>query len=325
MTFKRRDFVGSGVVAICLPSDGRAQVPNKVARIGWLGTPWGMSHKSALAGFRGGMRDLGWVEGRDFVLDLREGERDQAAAFATELLRAKADIIVTQGPMIQGARAELGATPVVFAFSGDVVAAGLVASLAHPGGGMTGVTAMSVDLVGKRLELLKEALPAMRRVAILANPAHPGEPLELIESQAAARRLGVSVQYLPVRSLPELELAFEAMQRERAEGLLAFPDASINRYAKRIAEFSVRRRVPAISGFAEFAEAGNLMSYGPNFIQLWRRIASYVDRLLKGAKPSELPVEQPTSFELVINLVAAKALGLSLPQGLLLRADEVIR
>lgn len=296
----------------------------RIVRIGWLGTPWGMSHKSSLTGFRHGMNDLGWREGRDWVIEVRQGERADAAALTAELVQAKVELIVTQGPMILDAHKIASTTPMVFAFSGDPVAAGLVSNLARPGGQRTGVTAMALELVGKRLELLKQAVPTLRRVALLANPSHAGEPLELLESQAAAQRLGLTLQYLPVRSPADLDAAFQAMLRERAEAISAFPDASINRHGRTIAEFALRSRIPAISGFAEFAEDGNLMSYGPNFLQLWHRMASYADRILKGANAGDLPVEQPTSFELVINMNVAKALGLALPQQLLLRADRVI-
>jgi putative ABC transport system substrate-binding protein len=274
--------------------------------------------------FRQGLQERGWVEGRTLALEVRFGEREQAPQLATELLRARVAVIAAEGPMVLRARAELGATPVVFGFSGDPVEARLVASLSRPGGQMTGVTAMSWDLVGKRLELLKEALPGLARVAVLANPAHPGEQSELRVSREAARRLGLALQYVTARGPGEFEAAFEAMTRERAQAAVVFPDAMVNRHARAIAELAARHRIPTVSGAAEFAEAGNLAAYGPPLGELWRAVAGHVDRILRGARPAELPVEQPTRFELVINVRTAHLLGLSLPRALLARADRLI-
>jgi putative ABC transport system substrate-binding protein len=241
------------------------------------------------------------------------------------LVRLKVDVIVTQGPAVLGARAMTGSIPVVFGFSGDPVEAKLVESLGRPGGNLTGLSLLALELVGKRLELLKEALPGLTRVAILANPSHPGEQAELKASQTAASRLGLTVQYLPVRAVSDFDAAFDAIARERAEAIVAFPDALMMRQAKAIAAFAAKRRIPAVSGWAQFVVDGNLMTYGPNLEESYRYIAThYVDRILRGAKPADLPVEQPTKFELVINLKTAKALGLTIPQSILLRVDEVI-
>jgi putative ABC transport system substrate-binding protein len=297
-----------------------AQTGASVARVGWVGVAPGVTIDS----FRRGMRERGWIEGQNFVLEARYGEYTQAPQLVTELLRTKVDLIVAQGPMVLRARDALGSTPVIFGFSGDPVEARLVASLSRPGANMTGLTAMAWELVGKRLELLKEALPGLKRIAILANPAHPGEQSELRISQEAARKAGVSVQYLPVRSTKDFEAAFDAMVRERAQAAIAFPDAFMNGHAKVVAELSARRGIPVMSGAAQFAEAGNFMTYGPVLAEFWRSVSYYADKVLKGARPADLPVGQPTTFELVVNLKVARALGVSLPQSLLLRADRII-
>jgi putative ABC transport system substrate-binding protein len=213
----------------------------------------------------------------------------------------------------------------VFGINGDPVEAGLVASLARPGGNLTGITALTLSLTGKRLEMLKEARPGLVRVAALANASHPGVQAELRESRAAAARLGLALQYVPVSSAKDFDAAFAAIAAEGAQALLAFPDTLMNAQARVIADFALQRRLPTVSGWAEFTQAGNLMSYGPNLHAFYRHLAGPVDKLLRGAKPADLPVEQPTQFELVINLKTAKALGLAIPPSLLLRADEVIQ
>jgi putative tryptophan/tyrosine transport system substrate-binding protein len=235
------------------------------------------------------------------------------------------DVIVAQGPLVFGAQDGAGALPMVFVFSGDPVEAKLVTSLARLGGTLTGVTLLALELAEKRLALLKEVRPGLSRVAILANPVHPGEPAELQASQTAAQQLGLTLQYVPVRAVSDFPAAFEAIARERAEALLAFPDALIMLQRHVIAEFAAQHRMPAVSGWADFAVAGNLMTYGPNLPAMFRRVAYYVDRILTGTKPADLPIEQPMTFELVINLKAAQALGLTIPPVLLFQADEVIR
>ena len=309
------------LVALLVPtSPAAAQAGGNVARIGWIGVGKGLTFDS----FRQGMRERGWIEGHNLVIEARFGDYSQAPQLVADLQRAKVDVIVAQGPMVLRARDALGTTPVVFGFSGDPVEAGLVNSLGRPGGNMTGLTAMAWELVGKRLELLKEALPGLKRVAVMANAAHAGEQSELRVSQEAARRLDVNLQYLPVRAATDFEPAFEAMVRERAQAVIAFPDAFMNGNAKAIADLATRRGIPVMSGAAQFAEAGNFMTYGPGLTDFWRSVSYYADKVLKGARPADLPVGQPTTFELVINVKAAKALGVSVPQSLLLRADRVI-
>jgi putative ABC transport system substrate-binding protein len=308
------------VALLAPPLLSGAQPAGKGARVGWVGS----GRTGPFEAFRDGMRERGWVEGQNLTLEARVGELAQAPHLMAEVQRAKVDVIVTEGPMVLRARTGAGATPLVFGFSGDPVEARLVANLARPGGTMTGVTAMSWDLIGKRLQLLKEALPGLARVAVVANPAHPGEQSELRVSQEAARELDVALQYLPVRAPGDFEAAFGAMVRERAQAAIVFPDAFMNRNAKAIADLAARHRIPVVSGVREFAEAGNFMTYGPSLTEFWRHVSQYVDKILKGARPADLPVEQPTTFELVINLRTARALGLSVPPSLLVRADRIL-
>jgi putative ABC transport system substrate-binding protein len=322
----RRTFTGAlGGGMLVLPGVLVAQQPVRIARIGWLAVgPGPQAVPANLQAFRDAMRESGWIEGQNLVVESRSGNRDQARTLAAELVEGKLQVIVAQGPMVFGAEAAAGTIPVVFAFSGDPVEAKLVASLARPGGNLTGVTLLSYELAGKRLELLKEAFPGLRRVALLANLAHPGEQAELRASQVAAQRLGLKVQYLPVRTVGDFSEAFDTIEREGGEAIVAFPDLLIMSQASSIAQFAARQRIPSVSGWPEFAEAGNLMTYGPG-LGVWRQVALQVDQLLKGAKPADLAVEQPTRFELVINLKTAKTLGFTIPRSLLQRADKVIQ
>ena len=324
---KRRQFLFASTALLVAPivEAQRRDIP---VRIGWIaiGTPTSRT-SLFLDAMLHGLRELGYVEGRNLVIEARWAEGyEQVSELAADLMRARVEIVVAQGQTIQNVKEVIsGRIPIVFGFSGDPVEAGFVASLSRPGGSLSGVSYMTFELVGKRIELLREVLPGVSRVAILANPLHPGESRELSSSQAAARQLGITLQYLPVRSAKDVEAAFAAMTRERAEAITAFPDALIMLHRKAIADYSLRRRIPAVSGWADFARDGNLMTYGPNLSDSWRRVASYVDKVLKGAKPSDLPVEQPTKFELVINMKTARAIGLTVPQSVLLRADELIQ
>jgi putative ABC transport system substrate-binding protein len=300
--------------------------PGPAVRIGWLaGSAGPLPTPAYLDALRAGLRERGWVEGRNLTIDARWGDRGSAAALTAELLKLRPQVLVAQGAMVLGAGTVDSTVPIVFGFSGDPVEAGLASSFARPGGRLTGVAMQSLELVGKRLEVLKELMPRLARVAILANPAHPGERLELRASRTAADRLNVAVQYLPVSSARDFELAFPALLRGRAEAIVAFPDALVMSQAKVIAEFARRHRVPAVSGWSEFADEGNLLTYGPNLRTTWKQAAGLVDRILRGARPAELPVEQPSSFELVINLRAAEALGLAIPTAVAMRADRVVR
>lgn len=327
---QRRRLISAGVLALTSLAVQRPLAQpartGAVARIGWLaGSAGPLPTPAYLEALRSGLLERGWVEGRNLTIDVRQGARDSAAALTIELLKLRPQVLVAQGAMVLGARNVDSTVPIVFGFSGDPVEAGLAASFARPGGRLTGIAMQSLELVGKRLEFLKELLPRLSRVAILANPAHPGEQLELRASRAAADKLGVTVQYLPVTLTRDFELAFPALLRERAEAIVAFPDALIMSQAKAIAEFSHRHRVPAVSGWSEFADEGNLLTYGPNLRATWKQAAGVVDRILRGARPADLPVEQPSSFELVINLRTADTLGVTIPPAVALRADRVVR
>jgi putative ABC transport system substrate-binding protein len=273
------------------------------------------------------MRDRGYIEGQNLTIDARWMESvspDEAASITAELVRSKVDVLVAQGASIFGVKAAAGSVPVLFGYSGDPVAAKLVASLARPGGNLTGITFLTLELAGKRVELLKEAAPRISRLAILFNPLHIGEEEAVRESQTATQRLGLPLQPFAVHSVAEITAALDTMVRGRINGVVALPNALIMLQRNAIAEFAIRHRVPTISGWEDFAVDGNLMTYGPNLQEAWRHLATLVDKVLKGAKPGDLPVEQPTTYQLIINLKTAKALGLTIPQSLMLRADRLI-
>lgn len=323
----RRRLLAAACAIVVVPLASRAQRAGTVRRLGWLGWTGGAGvapSLAALEAFRSGMAERGWQEGKNLAIETRAGDGVQARSLTAELLQSGIDVIVAMGPMVFGARAAAGAVPVVFSINGDPVEAKLVASLARPGGNLTGVTALSAELAGKRLELLKEVAPRTVRIAAIANQAHPGVQTERDATQAAALKLGVALQWFPVYSAADFPKTFEAIARDGATAIVAIPDNLINQRARDIAGFAAGRRLPAVSGWAEFAEAGNLLSYGPNLRAYYRRLAVYADKLLGGAHPADLPVEQPTEFELVVNLKAAKSLGLHVPQSVLLRADRTI-
>jgi putative ABC transport system substrate-binding protein len=282
-----------------------------------------------LDAFRQGLRELGWVEGQNIVIDYRfaEGRFDRLPDLAAELVRLKVDIIVAvPTPAAVAAKNATGTMPIVAISVGDPVGIGLIASLARPGGNVTGSSySVGLEIGGKQLELLKETVPKVRRVAILSNPGNPGQPLSIRELNVAARSLGVQLQLLEARGPNEFDGAFAAMATERVGALLVVADSLFVLHRSRLADLAARSRLPAVYGSRDTVEAGGLMSYGPSLRDLYRRSATYVDKILKGAKPGDLPVEQPTKFELVINLKTAKALGLTIPQSLLQRADEVIQ
>ena len=307
-----------------IPSGVLAQ-RNSMLRIGWLSAD--KADSPFFEAFRTGMKELGYVEGRNLVIDARFAEGSTAALdrFAVELVGLKPQVMVTQGGPATHPMQKAGATmPVVFGYSGDPVAGKLVASLARPGGNFTGITFLSLDLVGKRMGLLKETLPSLKRVAIIANPGHAGEPDELRASQGAAKSLGLDVDYHQTRTEPELDSALAAILKAGNGAIDVFPDAFTLRHGEKIAAFALKNGVPAISGWARFAELGNLMAYGPNLQDVYRRLAVYVDKIAKGARPAELPVELPTSVEFVVNLKSAKSLGIAIPQTVLLRTTRVI-
>ncbi len=309
-----------------LPAD--AQQPRTVPRIGFLSSVSANSVRPRLEAFKQGLRELGWVEGQSITIDLRlaEGRNDRLPGLAEELVRLKVDVIVTHGVVATlAARRATSAIPIVFGSADDAVAAGLVTSLARPGGNVTGLTVISPELSGKRLELLREVIPRLKRLAVLRNPTNPVSLPELKETQVAAQSLGLLIQSLEVTDPGGFAGAFSAMTREQAGALIVLSDAMFTGRHAQIVDHAAQSRLPAIYWTREFVDAGGLMSYGPNYADLYRRAATYVDKILKGAKPADLPVEQPTKFELVINLKAARALGLKIPQSILIRADQAIQ
>jgi putative ABC transport system substrate-binding protein len=317
-------LVTLALAPLVAPIASEAQQPGKVPRIGYLSS--GTATSALYAAFRQGLRELGYVEGQNIAIEYRYAEgRPQLVELSTDLVRLKVDVIVAELAASYAAKLSTPAIPIVFGFSGDPVEAGFVPNLARPGGNMTGITFLALELVGKRLELLKEAASGISRVAVLASPAHPGEQRELMATQAAAQTLGVSLQYLPISASSDFDRAFETITSARAKAVLAFPDALTMAHRNQIAEFALKRRLPSVFGWREYVEAGGLMSYGPNLSDSFRRITSYVDKILKGAKPADLPVEQPMKFELVLNLKTAKALGLTIPPSIMVRADQVIQ
>jgi putative ABC transport system substrate-binding protein len=325
----RRAFIAGVVSVLGVPLAGEAQQPGKVPRVGFLGPRSRSDGTPYLDAFLQGLRELGWVEGQNIAIEYRfaEGRLDRLAALAAELVRLKVDVILAAStPPAVAAKSATSTIPIVMATSADPVELGLVASLARPGGNVTGLSfSVALDVVGKELELLKETVPKVRRVAVLWNPANPGNTLAMKTLRNTARSLSVQLQLLEARSPNEFEAAFAAMAREGAGALLVVPDSIFGLHRARLQDLAAKSRLPAMHGLREHTEAGGLMSYAVDLRDSFRRSATYVDKILKGAKPADLPVEQPTKFELVINLKTAKALGLTIPQSVLLRADEVLQ
>jgi len=326
---RRRFFGVIGGVLIAVPLAADAQQAGKVARIGVL---WGGETAFAmpyLEAARRALIDLGYVEGKDFVVEVRFGERKPGAVdtLAADLVQRKVDVIVAAGdPSILAARRATGTIPIVMVAAGDPVRRGLAASLARPGGNVTGMTVLSSELAGKRLELLKQAVPTVSRVAVLWNPDNPGGLPDFQATQAAAQTLKIAVRSVEAQKTADFEQAFKVMTDEKVQGVVALTDpVTSNMAGKVIADLAVKNRLPLMCDLTEFTRSGALMSYGPGLLSMTQRSAAFVDKILKGAKPADLPIEQPTKFELVINLKTAKALGLTIPPSLLLRADEVIQ
>jgi putative ABC transport system substrate-binding protein len=322
---RRREIV-IVLVAGAATRRARAVAPPAVLRLGWLSGDRA-DQSPFLDSLRAGLRELGYVEGRNLVIDARfaEGSAERIDRLAVELVRSNPHVIVTQGgPATHPVMAAGARMPVVFGYSGDPVEGKVVDSLARPGRNFTGMSFLSLELVGKRMELLKEVMPALRRVAILARPEHPGVQGELHASRAAARALAIDVDYHEVRIGAEFQNAFAALLAARSEAIVVFPDAFMIRHSEVIAAFGEKHRIPAISGWAQFAERGNVMTYGPNLRDVFGRLAGYVDRIARGADPALLPVELPMTVEFVVNARSAKAIGLSIPKAVLLRADRVI-
>jgi putative ABC transport system substrate-binding protein len=322
----RRDFISLlGGAAAAWPLAARAQQPGKPPTIGFLGANPSIESQR-LAAFVQRLRELGWIEGRTVSIEYRwaEGRSERYAENAAELVRLKVDVIVTSTtPPSLAAKQATAVIPIVFAAANDPVGTGLVASLARPGGNVTGLANQMSDTSGKKLEFLREVVPGLRRLAIMANAGNPGSMLDMSEAQATARRLGLEVTTSEIRRAEDIVPAFEAL-RNRADALYLCPDALLNTNRIRINILAVGARMPTMHGHREYVEAGGLMSYGPNLASQFPRAADFVDKILRGAKPANIPVEQPTKFDLIINLTTAKALGLDIPPTLLARADEVI-
>ena len=316
------------VATLVLGFVAEAQQPKKVPRIGFLSAASPSAISDRLDSFRQGLTELGYIEGKNIAVEYRyaDGKTDRLPALAAELVAAKLDLIVAATtPGVLAVKKASATVPVVFVDISDPVANGLVVSLSRPGGNITGLTILGPELSGKRLELLKEAAPNVARVALLWNSANPSNELMWKETQAVAHELRVQLQSLEVRSSNDFDTAFETSLREHAQALIAAPEPLINTHLKRIVEFAAKNSLPAMYGAPEAVNAGGLMSYAPNYTYEYRRAATYVDKILKGTKPADLPVEQPTKFEFVINLKTAKQIGLTIPQSVLYRADKVIK
>ena len=326
---KRRALLGLiGLSALAAPLGVEAQHSARVYRVGFLSL---LPHQQAVSHVKAlqeGLRGLGYVEGRNIVLEYRfaDGKADRLPDLVAELIRLKVDVIVAGFGTLPAlaAKKATSAIPIVFSFVSDPVGSGVVTNLARPGGNVTGLSTVAAGLAGKRLELLKEILPKLSRVAVLLNPATPAATLALSETKDAAEKLAVQLHPLEVRTAQNIEAGFAAASQRHAEALITVTDPFTIAHRARIVELADRSRLPAMYGMRDFVEAGGLVSYGANYDEPSRRAAVYVDKILKGAKPADLPVEQPTAFELVINLKTAKALGITFPPSILLRADRVI-
>jgi putative tryptophan/tyrosine transport system substrate-binding protein len=329
MNARRKLLVAIGASVLTTPLASLGQQQAKFARIGYLAADKETDNPQRLQAFRDGLHELGYVEGKNVVIEYRwaEGKYERLPDLAAELVRLSVDVIVAVGdPVIFAAKQTTSTTPIVMASVGDPVGRGFVVSLARPGGNVTGVSNFSANLVGKWLELLKEVVPTLSQVAVLRNAANPTHLLFWTEAQSAAPKLGLKLQTVEIRGHDDLDEAFTSVVRARSGAVVVLPDPLLAGVeGRRIAELATSNGLPMMSTFKEQVEVGGLLSYGPNLTVNFHRAASYVDKILRGAKPADLPVEQPTKFALFINLKTAKALGLTIPQSLLLRADEVIQ
>jgi putative tryptophan/tyrosine transport system substrate-binding protein len=324
---RRREFIALlGGAAVAWPLAARAQQAGRLPTIGFLGASTPLLESQRVAAFVQQLHELGWTEGRNVAIEYRwpEGRSDRAAEIAAEFVRLKVDVIVTEGtPAAVAAKQATSVIPAVFTIVSDPVGSALVASLARPGGNVTGLSLQQTDIAGKRLELLREVVPGLRRLAMLANVGNPANVLEIGEVQAAARTLSLDIATFEIRRAEDIAPAFAAL-KGRADALYVTGDPLLNAYRVRINTLVLTARLPTVYSSREYVEAGGLISYGPNFPDVFRRAAGYVDKILRGTKPADIPVEQPTNFELVINSTTAKALGLTIPPSLLASADEVI-
>ncbi|HEU4345860.1 MAG TPA: ABC transporter substrate-binding protein [Candidatus Binatia bacterium] len=312
--------------ALSLPVE--AQQPKKIPRIGFLTATSASPQALRFEAFRQGLKDLGYFDGKNIIIESRyaEGKVDRLSELAAELVRLKVDVIVTAGSTTtRTAKETTVAIPIVMAFDSDPVGAGYVASLARPGGNITGLSSFAPEISGKQVELLKEIVPKLSRVAVLGTSSQPGNAQSLKEMERAAGAFGVKLQYLDVLDPKDIETAFRAASKGHADAVLMLSSAILSSERTQILDLAVKSRLPAIYPWPEFVEGGGLMTYGVSITNLFRRAATYVDKILKGAKPAELPIEQPTKFEFIINLKAAKQIGLTIPPNVLARADRVIK
>ena len=330
---KRREFIALLGGAAAVPVAARAQQRERVRRMAWLGAGRADQPSPYLDSLRVGLRELGWTEGRNLTISpFWATGLDNMEAAAREVLASDPDVIVAQEFTVLAFLSLKTTKPVVFGFSGDPLDVKLVQSWARPGGNFTGMSYLAIELVGKRIGLLKEWLPQTRRIAVLARPQHPGADLERKASEEAAAKLGIELSFfpytsrsvLPARDLGELEAALRAVAQDRSDAMVVFPDSAMYEISDHIARFALEANLPSVSGWSSFANKGLLMTYGPNVRELYRSLAGYVDKILRGTPPAELPFQAPTTLYLAVNLRTAKALGLDIPPMLLARADEVI-
>jgi len=318
------------VVAASVPRGLAAESARRPARIGFL-SPSSMSDprtRTFVEAFRQGMRELGWVEGRSLTIEYRWADErtERLLDLARELARLNVALIVAStSPAVQAAKQATTTIPIVMSNAGDAVATGFVSNISHPEANVTGLSMMGGELVGKQLQILKDAVPGITRVALLWNPTNASNGPQLLQAEAAARALGFRLQPLEVRAAAEIETAFAAIARERAGAVVALLDSTLVANRSHITELAARYRLPGIYGLTDYARAGGLMAYGPSVPDMHRRAAAYVDKILKGSKPGDLPIEQPTRFEFIVNVTAAKSLGVTIPPSILARADEVIQ
>jgi putative ABC transport system substrate-binding protein len=327
---RRKLLAALGVYSLGTPLASFAQRPGKVWRVGFLAARRVESIHSdvVFSGFSRGMRELGYVEGKNLAIELRsaEGNYERLAELAANLVELKVDVIVAAGATaVRAAQKASSTVPIVMGTAGDPVGSGFVKSLARPGGNITGLTDVASDMGTKLLDMLLSAVPGLTYIAVLLNPGNPSHATYLASIDEAARTAGAKILRLPARTEREIENAFSTMAKEKVGGVIALPDPLFNTHQRQIAELAAKHRLPCISGFRHYVHTGGLMNYGPDFAENLRRAASYVDKIFKGAKPGDLPVEQSTRFELAVNLKTAKALGITIPGSVLVRADEVVQ
>lgn len=322
----RRTFLALAASSVVSPPIASAQNNARTIKIGWLTAEREASLTPYLAAMRQGFKELGHVEGQNLLIDYRFGddELQRVPELAAELVKSGVELIVAQGAAVSELAKRPSPVPIVYVFSGDPPAAGFADSLSRPRGNMTGVTMMAAELNSKRLEILRDLVPRLRRVAIVANPEHHGVNLERASSEEAGQRLDIDVRYYPTSSVSQLDAAFASIKSDPVQAISIFSDGFAVQNRKAIIDFAGEQRVPVVAGWSIFARSGAICTYGPLQSEQYRRLASYVDRIVKGAKPSDLPIQRPSKFETVVNLKAARSLGLSIPPGLLASADELI-